>query len=607
MRHTRRRFGGGFSILDLMQRAETVYEGEGGGALRRAVGRVRAWGLSRRAELLCGALLVLMGVNLVSAAARKSVTIDEVGEIAAGYYHLVEGSFDITSEHPPLPRMLAALPMLLIEPEKPSIEAVGGESFARRSLVIAKIFWGANEARFVRLTFWARVPAILLTLALGALIFVYTRHLFNSRAGVLAVALYSFEPTMLAHGRVIKDIYTAFAYLLFFMALHFYASKPTLRRALVLGLATALAPLVKFSMLVVVPVFLVASVVLLAVAPSRGLSRGKTAAQLCAALLAAWLLINATYYFQYVPLSQADTGWAVRYVRAPYIALMTFLSVSWKLLPTYFIFGIFGTLAHNAMGHQSFLLGMYSRHGWWYYFPVAFALKTTLPFLLLTVCSLAWATRRALRRREKKFLVLLAPVALYMSMALSANLNLGVRHLLPIFPFLFILGGALLERALHLGQLRRRRFSMVVVLIVISATAFEAFRVYPHYIPYMNQLTWGRPGWHYLSDSNVEWGDDAPELAEYLLARGEREVRAAFLGGESTLAPYGVKYHNLFRPLGEELPETRYTAIGASLLNGSTVYAIGGKGGKDFFAAYREREPEAVFGGGSIYLYREKD
>jgi 4-amino-4-deoxy-L-arabinose transferase-like glycosyltransferase len=317
--------------------------------------------------------------------------------------------------------------------------------------------------------------------------------------------------------------------------------------------------------------------------------------------------VNATYYFQYAPLSQADAVWAVRYVRSPYIALIRHVAVTLKLLPTYFIFGIFGTLAHNAMGHQSFLLGMYSRHGWWYYFPVAFALKTTLPFLLLSICSLAWATREALKKREKKFLILLAPVVLYVGMALSANLNLGVRHLLPIFPFLFILGGALLERVLRVGQGLRRRCSKVVVLLLVGAMAFEAFRVYPHYIPYMNQLTWGRPGWHYLSDSNVEWGDDAPELAEYLLARGEREVRAAFLGGESTLARYGVKYYNLFRPLGEELPETRYTAIGASLLNGSTVYAIGGKGGKDFFAAYREREPEAVFGGGSIYLYRERD
>ena len=123
---------------------------------------------------------------------------------------------------------------------------------------------------------------------------------------------------------------------------------------------------------------------------------------------------------------------------------------------------------------------------------------------------------------------------------------------------------------------------------------------------YMNELTWRHPRWYYLSDSNVEWGDDVPALANYLRERGETKVRAALLGGWATLPYYGVEYIDVHVPPGVQLPDTRYVAIGASFLNGSTVSVNRpGQRREDFFAEYRDRVPEAVFGH-SIYLYREK-
>jgi hypothetical protein len=129
----------------------------------------------------------------------------------------------------------------------------------------------------------------------------------------------------------------------------------------------------------------------------------------------------------------------------------------------------------------------------------------------------------------------------------------------------------------------------------------------------MNQLASSHPHWMYLSDSNVEWGDDAGALADYLKAKGETRVRAAFLGGSVTLPLYGVKYVDLLSPPEVHLENTRYVALGASYLNGSTVSGWSEGSGRDtptqrynYFARYREREPEAVFGN-SIYLYREHD
>ncbi len=131
---------------------------------------------------------------------------------------------------------------------------------------------------------------------------------------------------------------------------------------------------------------------------------------------------------------------------------------------------------------------------------------------------------------------------------------------------------------------------------------------------YLNQLAWSHPHYYYLSDSNVEWGEDTGELARYLRAHDETKVRAALLGGWITLARYGVEYVDATRG-NQEISRTRYIAIGASFLNGSTVpESLTNSDGSslteeqrtNFFAVYRGRSPEAVFGN-SIYLYREAD
>jgi hypothetical protein len=279
-------------------------------------------------------------------------------------------------------------------------------------------------------------------------------------------------------------------------------------------------------------------------------------------------------------------------------------------VPTSYLFGVYQVAVHNRNGHLASVLGRYGYQGWWLYFPVAFALKTTLPFFLTAVAALAWATRRLIKKRERRMLAMLAPVALYALLAMSSRINIGVRHFLPVFPFLFILGGALLDRLLSLGRGRRKVAVLVVVLMCWAG--LEAARAFPHYVPYMNQMAWRRPRWYYLTDSNVEWGDDARELALYLRARGETRVRAALLDGITfndhgveyarTLEHYGVEYVNLVSADEESRPETRYVAVGASYLNGALLLAVPVPQRLKVLE-YRRRTPEAVFGD-SIYLYR---
>jgi len=190
---------------------------------------------------------------------------------------------------------------------------------------------------------------------------------------------------------------------------------------------------------------------------------------------------------------------------------------------------------------------------------------------------------------------------------MMSNINIGVRYFLPAYPFLFILGGALLDSLLRLK--RWRRVGATVALVLVCWVGVEAVRAYPDYMSYMNQLAWPRPDWYYLSDSNVEWGDDVGELAEYLRARKVTKVRAALLGGFMTLGYCGVQYMDALALPHPERPDTPYVAIGASFLNGSTVPGRAGLSEQqrvNFFEQYRTRTPEAVFGG-SIYLYHVQE
>lgn len=592
---------------DALKKRATVKRLDGSTATRAAiaVGRHLA---AHKAEALCALLLILMAVNLLTVIQLKTITNDEIVHVPAGYYHLVEGEFQINNEHPPLVKMWAALPLLFIQPVEPPRPQDAEGSFVERTFGFHSRFWKNNPLRFETISFWSRAMMLPITLGLGLLIFLFARRLFGDAAAVFAVALYTLEPTVLAHGRVVQtDVPAALAYLLFFFTLHNYWREPSTRRAALLGLSTGFALVTKFSMVILGPVLAACSLVFIALAPRRGVSRKSALAHSLSVMLIALFIVNACYYFQSPPVDEADARWAVVRAGANAAPILSAIETFSHVLPTYFLFGIFNVAAHNHEGHPAGLLGMQGWPGWWYYFPVAFTLKTSIPFLVLTVAALAWSLWKLFRGRDYRFIIVLVPFVIYLSVSLTSKINIGLRHFLPAFPFLFILGGALLA---ELVRARRRFAGAGAAALLVGWMGLETARAYPNYMPYMNQLASSRPHWWYLSDSNVEWGDDVGELARYLLKRKETRVRAALSGGWATLAQHGVEYVDIVAVPRDKHPPTRYIAVGASYLNGSVVdrdEIVQGRKLSDrteFFARFREREPEAVFGG-SIYLYRE--
>ena len=595
---------------------ETVAAVGGGTNNPSRVFSIRRALAARADETLCALLLLAMAFNLLTIISRKSITTDEIVLIPSAYAYVTGGDTQLVHEHPPLVKLLAGLPLLSLPPLKmlPARETAPTRTVAQMQMRVGR-FWEDNRAAVERVSFLARLPFIALTVALGVLIFVFARSVFGSRAALLAVALFSLEPTILAHGRVVQtDIAAAFGYLLLCYTLYRYALAPSWKGALWMGAAAALAILAKFSMLLVAPIVCAFFVVFLSRGARRE-GRGRVltiAAHAGLVALTSLLLIHAAYLFDRSPVLETDAYWMASAFPADKgdVRLNAAHALS-SVLPVDFVLGIFWQIAHNERGHPASLLGMYRNTGWWYYYPVAFALKTTLPFLLVSLASLAWGVWSVAKKRERQFLIFLIPFAVYTGFVLLSRINIGVRYYLPAYPLLFILGGALLARLLN--RRPRRSVGFLVAALLLGWAGVEAVRAYPDQMSYMNQLASRHPRWHYLSDSNVEWGDDVRALAEYLRARGETRVRAATLAGDHMLPCYGIENLNLITPVAVEWPPTRYVAIGASFLNGSTVPPGTVRGRTlteaeriNFFDAYRRRTPEAVLGG-SIYVFREHD
>src|SRR5438874_2188623 len=220
---------------------------------RRALTGTRTWIAANLAELGCALMLTLMALQMLVVISRKSITVDEIVMIPSAYYHLAAGNVELVHEHPPFSKIIAAIPLLFLQPAEIRPDQIkGAPGSGDQRWAYEESFWENNPDKFISLSYWPRVFMIALTVALGLLIFRFARELFGPLAAMLAVTLFALEPTVLAHGRVVQtDVPASFGFLLFCFMLRRYAMAQSKMRAAWLGFSVGLAILTKFSMLLV--------------------------------------------------------------------------------------------------------------------------------------------------------------------------------------------------------------------------------------------------------------------------------------------------------------------------------------------------------------------
>jgi hypothetical protein len=428
-------------------------------------------------------LALICAVAVVCVASTHRVftgTLDEPVHIAAGYawWH---GEIALDPEHPPLARILIALPLRHLDPPQSDSRLGRGNELLERDGHYARTLARARRGNLLFL-----VIAIVAVYAWGLR--------FGPNVALLAAALASSLPPLLGHaGLATTDMALAALLPVVLLALDSWLTKPTPTRATLLGAAVGLAALAKYSVVLFLPVTALALIVV-----RRPRIR---LLQALSAVLVAWLIVWAGYRFDTGTLADAYhghvdiTSQVPHVIQQPFDWFRTHVAVPAPL----FFDGMALVSFHNRVGHPAYLFGEVRTDGWWYYFPVVLFFKTPLPFLILALCGAAIL----LRRRANLELVLM-PLALLLAV-LPGAINIGVRHILPIYSLLCVVA------AVGAAELWRGRLRNAIGALLLWMFAGVAL-AHPDYLAWFNEAAGNHPE-RIAVDSNLDWGQDITRLA----------------------------------------------------------------------------------------------
>lgn len=584
------------------------------------------------APALAVLLLATMGTLMVQSSRSESQTVDEGAHLASGYSYWRTGDFRLNPEHPPLIKLIASVPLLFLPIhlpiDDPSWEDRNEWGFAHQLL-----YHGGQPPDLLFLL--SHLPLILLTLSLGIAIARWSTKLWGAFGGVLSLALFAFDPTFLAHGHyVTTDVGVSLFIFVTVYCFTRYLSNPSWQRAWPVAVFFALAQVTKFS--AVFLWILLPLLWLLRAARSRqdrAVLGVRTAALFFLGVgLTTFLVVFATYGFELKPPMQdpelaqlyatgnpwrdndpaALPGFAGFVLRVTNPATEHGKTIEQLLrtvpVPAYtFVRGFSQVLWHDYWGHDSYLLGQYRSTGWWYYFPVAFLVKTPFATVILLVLTALYFGRlgflRCMKRRAGRrtlfeklarsdFAIVALGVSalLYLAFSMASKINLGIRHLLPMYPFLFVLAGSP-------ATIRFRRFTgmwraLLGALVVLLAVS--VLRVHPHYLSYFSELFGGaEQGARYLTDSNLDWGQSLKQLGVYMREHDIPFVYITYFG-QAPLEQYLPDFRYL--PTTDE-PDKIAGLDGWVAISATALFSRG-----DGYAWLRAKRPAAKVGY-SIYLY----
>jgi len=403
-------------------------------------------------------ILVAFCLQAVLAVPKLSATNDEAVHLAAGFSYWKTHDFRMNPEHPPLAKLLASLPILLLNPK---FSATGENWRTAAQFQFGFDFLYHNDAD--RLLFWSRAVMIFLAAVGLIVIFLWARDMFGVAEGLFAAGMYAFSPNLIAHGMLVTTdvplaVFSVVALYLFWK-----------RKDLFAGLALGAAMASKFS-----GVFLPLLIVMLCFARD-----GRAAfKRLLIMGIASLFVIEAAYLF---------SQWPTTYFRDG-------LLVNIKVVPNY----------------PSYLLGEMKTGGWWYYFLVAFAVKATVPTILLGGAAML-DLKKGLRDRWGE-LILISGILFYFVIDSLGAMQIGFRYLVPVLPLLFIWTSRTVR------SLAVTRTGIAVIAVLLMWQAWSAVHAFPNYIPYFNEFAGGAvQGPLILDDSNVDWGQGVKQAASYVL------------------------------------------------------------------------------------------
>ena len=451
------------------------------------------WGVG----LAAVSLIVVMTVLLLVEAWGDSLTADESFYIRAGTCALTTRIGDLEPSSPIGFKVIAGASTVLLGS---GASRPCGTTVTYASADLAP-FYSGDARSLHQLILLARLPVILMSLLLAGIVFLWARALNGNLAGLVALAIVAFEPSVLGHGHLVTPDLPVTLGITGCLAAYWRWTATGHRRWLIAsGLALGLAMLARVSALELIPVLVLVG---LAIHDGSVINRlRRVAGAVGMVLLAAWALVCVAYLpFRYLLPGSS--------LPAP---------LSWVIPPAW-VYELRFQLQHVRLGHPTYLNGQaYSSHAPWYYFFETIGLKTTIGLLVLIVIAAIVAARW---RNRHELLFLWLPAALVVLVPTTGGLDLGIRYVLPIFPLLAIAAGALVKVDLPRFGLR-----LAVTSLLVLASASSSLAHAPLHLGYFNELA-GRTPERFLSDSNLDWGQDLWRLADWWTAHGRPTLSLA--------------------------------------------------------------------------------
>lgn len=535
---------------------------------------------------------------------RESVTVDEVTHVGAGVSYLQKLDMRMNEEHPPLAKALAAVPLVIR-----GVHADYSNVSWTFSLGLFKQYlgqWAFGHWLITRWNdpiatmFWARLPMLSLTVVLGFVLFVCGSRLGGPWGGLLCLCAYATMPAMLAFGPlVLTDMaITLFAVLTLWAFANMWRS-PSPATIVRFGLALGGALLSKFSAGLLFFCF-AALVLSLRWRPVPDQPSDKAELQawrrlrwrsLAKGTLLAALVVYAVYFV----LSwnePTDSLYFIGHSTAA-VLLRRLLIPPWIYLRGLAMFAI-------TASRPTFILGHAYPHGVWFYFPVLFLLKSPLAFLLLLllvlIAGLA-AKFRGLqvvpRGLELHWRAVWVFLVVFTAACMLSRLQISIRHFsVPLALLVLLL--APLPRTLEL--LRRSgwplaRAGVWLTAVLAFASVVTAVRAYPYYLPFLNSLSSGRPGYALVHDSNLDWNQALPDVEAFVQRHGLKRILVDEYGfSEPSVYVPEAQFWNCQQPAPDD--GGHWAAVSANLIQESHN------------CLWLLRYPHETLAGGSMYAFQ---
>lgn len=559
-------------------------------------------------------LLGIMAVTMFLTAKGDSGTTDEVAHIPAGYSYDKKQDYRLNPEHPPFGKALAGLPLLFLGLKGP-FDDWSWEAANQWETGWNLLYEQGNNAD--QILIYSRIPMIFLTLVLGLIIFFWVRSLYGNKIALVILTLFSFSPNFIAHGHLVTtDISAAIGFTVGVWSFVNFLNKKNTGSLIIAGAMFGLAQVLKFSCFLLIPILFLILVakVYLERKDEPWLRNflvlvGKGALILVIGLVVIWIVYtpfvwNMNPEVEHKVIEENMNPWDAR--TQPFRDFIHHFEGNRLTRPIgHYMLGLFYIFGRTAGGNATYIIGHFSDKGISWYFPVAWLIKVPLAITFLMIYGIVLLITRGLRGKEDvwRLWYFFIPFAIYWAVTLQGSLNIGIRHLLPTMPFVYLFIARTIYPIFNNEVFEKPAFRSAVpkfaVLILIIWYVLSSIFSYPSYLAYFNELTWGKPKHDFLVDSNLDWGQDLKRLTKYVEEHPEiNNLKIDYFGGG--VPSYYIPKEKLIDWHSDQGPATGWFAISSTFFQFSKMFGV--MEGKWDYSWLESFEPVENFGG-SILLY----